>query len=84
MPSAERRWFSDLTRFAGLGIQLAVWVGLFATLGWFADAWLDTSPWLLLIACLMGAGLGMWDVVRSVLRDPQLGSKDGDRRDDPS
>jgi F0F1-type ATP synthase assembly protein I len=92
MPSADRGRFGDLMRFAGLGVQFVVWVGLLGSLGWFADSKLDTSPWLLVTACLLGAAGGMWDVVRSVLRDPKLRSPrrpepdpepDPERRDDP-
>ncbi len=57
-----------LMRFAGLGIQFAVWVGLLAFAGSKCDLWLDTRPFLLIAGCLLGAAGGMWDVIRTVGR----------------
>ena len=88
MPKPERGRFGDLMRFAGLGMQFVVWVALLGSIGWFAASKLGTSPWLLVVACLAGAAGGMWDVVRSVLRDPSLNRKDarkhGAQHDDAS
>ena len=83
MPDAGRGWVGDLMRFAGLGMQLAIWVGLFGLLGWRADRWLDTTPWLLLVACLLGAACGMWNVVRSVTQDPELNAPRTPRKPGP-
>ena len=66
MPSQEGGWFGDLARFAGLGTQLFVWVGFIGLVGYFADQWLNTDPWLLVVGTHLDLGQGMWEVVRSV------------------
>lgn len=75
MPERGRGWTSDLMRFAGLGIQLALHMVVLGTAGWFLDRWLDTAPWFLIGGALLGAVSGMWAVVRAVARDPQLGGR---------
>lgn len=36
--------------------------------GYFADRWLDTSPWLLLIGLLLGIIVGFYELARVVWR----------------
>lgn len=33
---------------------------LYTALGWFADRWLDTKPWLTLLGLLLGMALSMY------------------------
>ena len=35
-------------------------------LGYFADDWFDTSPWLLLLGLLMGILVGFYELIRVV------------------
>jgi len=35
-------------------------------LGYFADGWFDTSPWLLLLGLLMGILVGFYELIRVV------------------
>lgn len=73
MPEARRAWVGDLARFAGLGVQLAIWVVVLGAAGYLLDRWLTTRPWLMIVGALAGAARGMWDIVRTVSRDPELG-----------
>lgn len=48
-----------------------------ALLGWQFDKWLGTSPALLLIMSMLGAGAGFWNVYR--IAAAPTGSQRGDR-----
>lgn len=50
-----------------IGIQVAGAMLLFVLGGYFADQWLNTSPWLLIV----GAVLGMVAVMATLLRSVQ-------------
>jgi ATP synthase protein I len=39
--------------------------------GYFADGWLGTSPWLLIIGLLLGIVVGFYELVRVVWRRTQ-------------
>jgi F0F1-type ATP synthase assembly protein I len=62
--------------FAGVGVQFAATIVVFA----FAGVWLDrrfgTSPWLLLLCVFVGAGGGFFSMYRKVIaaqrRDAEL------------
>ncbi|HEY8176204.1 MAG TPA: AtpZ/AtpI family protein [Gemmatimonadaceae bacterium] len=47
-----------------MGLQFAVTLVLFALAGIWLDKRLGTSPWLLIVLVLGGAGLGLWSMVR--------------------
>ena len=54
-------------RFLGVGVELIapILVGLW--LGWKADAWLGTGPWLLLGGTVLGMAAGFVSFYRRVL-----------------
>ena len=54
---------SDLYRYAGLGTQFAATLGVFGALGWWLDAKLGSSPWLLLLGIFTGFGLGLYSML---------------------
>ena len=54
------------TQFAGIGIQFAVSIVLFAFAGVWLDKRLGTSPIFVLVLVLGGAGLGFWSMVRKL------------------
>lgn len=68
MPEASPKRGSDLMQFADLGIRLALSVAVFTYAGYRLDAWLSTSPWLLIALCFVGVAGGMVSVVRGVNR----------------
>ena len=53
-------------RYAGLGIQFAGTVGVFAWLGWWADRKFGTSPWILLAAVMLGFFGSFYSLIRRV------------------
>jgi len=52
------------------GIAYAAAFALFASvatltgIGWLADRWLNTSPWLLVVGVVLGAAAGFYEFVR--------------------
>ena len=52
--------------FLGQGFTFAAIVGVMAFAGHKADAWLGTDPWLLITGTLLGVGLAMYDLIRTV------------------
>jgi F0F1-type ATP synthase assembly protein I len=60
----HRRKGMSGSEFAGVGIQFAVTIVVFAFLGIWLDRWLGTSPLFVLLMVFGGAGLGFWSMVR--------------------
>jgi F0F1-type ATP synthase assembly protein I len=55
------------SEFAGVGIQFAATIVVFALAGVWLDKRLGTSPWLLIGLVLGGSGLGFWSLYRKVI-----------------
>lgn len=56
----------DAAPYLGLGIEIAISMVFFVILGYFADGWLGTSPWLLILGCVLGlvaTGATLWKAV---------------------
>lgn len=56
------------SEFAGIGVQFAVTIVLFALAGTWLDRRLGSAPWLTLVMVFVGAGLGFWTLYRRVTR----------------
>lgn len=52
------------SEFAGVGLQFAVTLVLFAFAGIWLDRRLGTSPWLVIVMVFSGGGLGFWSMYR--------------------
>ena len=52
--------------FAGIGLQFALSILIFALLGVWLDRRLGTSPWLLLICVFGGASAGFYSMYRKI------------------
>jgi F0F1-type ATP synthase assembly protein I len=55
------------SEFAGIGMQFAVTLVVFALAGIWLDRRLGTSPWLLIILVLGGAGIAFWGMYRRMI-----------------
>lgn len=55
------------SEFAGVGLQFAVTIVLFAFGGIWLDKRLGTSPWLLLLMVFGGAALAFWSMYRKLM-----------------
>jgi ATP synthase protein I len=51
----------------------AIIVGAF--IGWQADAWLGTKPWLLVLFLGLGTAAGFWNIYRFAARDAGAGNE---------
>lgn len=67
-----------LGRYGSLGFSLAAGILLFSLLGAKIDAKFDCAPLGLAVGCLLGGALGLYKLVRDVIRQ---GSQD-DRQQD--
>ena len=79
MAAASRKSDLDILRYAGLGTQLALTMALFGWGGYELDRWLDSSPLLLILGCLLGMALGMYAVIRDVSKMTGSTSKESSK-----
>jgi F0F1-type ATP synthase assembly protein I len=61
---------NDGLRYAQFGFQLVATIGLLGGLGWWADRAWGTAPWLLLLGCMLGIGIGLWQLLRAFKPKP--------------
>jgi len=52
-------------RYIGVGLSFGAFVGGFGYLGYLAEGWLHTGPWLRLVGILSGVALGTYDLIRT-------------------
>ena len=64
------------SEFAGVGLQFAITIVVFALAGVWLDRRMGTSPWLLILLVLGGSALALWSMVRRLARPPTRTSKD--------
>lgn len=57
------------------GIQFAASIGVGMAIGYYADRWLGTEPWLLFLFLAFGFAAGLRNLLR--LTPPSSGSSDG-------
>ena len=50
---------TDLSRYAGVGMQFAATIGVFAFGGHWLDGRLGSDPWLLILGVFVGFALGL-------------------------
>ena len=61
--STDRRDRGDLSRYAGVGVQFAATIGVFALGGYWLDAKLETGPWLMIVGVFAGFALGLTSLI---------------------
>lgn len=66
--SELRGGMNAYVRYTGIGLQFTLLMLLPLGLGYWADTWLGTLPWLTVVGAFGGAVGGMVWVVKSVLR----------------
>jgi ATP synthase protein I len=54
-------------RFAGIGLEIAVGVGLGALIGYWIDKRAGSSPWGLVVGAMLGLAGGMYLMIKAVL-----------------
>lgn len=55
-------------RMTGVGIEFVVAVALFTAIGYFADRWLGTSPWLLIAGAGLGFAIGLRAMIKMAMK----------------
>lgn len=66
MSQKKSQVMKELAPFMNMGIQLAVTMGVFGVIGFYADEHFETKPVLLVVGLLFGATGGMVGVFREV------------------
>jgi F0F1-type ATP synthase assembly protein I len=64
----EDGWRPSPYSLFGLGFEIAVPVVLFMFVGYKADGWLETEPWLFVVGALLGVTIGFYSFFKRVLR----------------
>ena len=60
--------YKDLGNYLGLGLQLAVTVGLMAYAGVWLDEKFGTSPWLTVLCSAFGIFAALYSFIKTVLK----------------
>ncbi|OLD38009.1 MAG: hypothetical protein AUI57_08780 [Candidatus Rokubacteria bacterium 13_1_40CM_2_68_8] len=67
-PSGEQGTWKALGELSSIGLTLVVATVIGLVGGYYADRWLGTTPWLLLLGLVLGIVAGFVNLVRSVKR----------------
>jgi ATP synthase protein I len=64
----EQDMLASWYRMTGVGVEFIIAVLLFGGLGWLADRWLGTRPWLMLTGGALGFAGGLWLLIKMARR----------------
>jgi ATP synthase protein I len=67
-PPGEKGTWKALGELSSIGMTLVVATVLGLVAGYYADRWLGTTPWLLLLGLGLGIAAGFVNLFRSVRR----------------
>lgn len=59
---------SEWYRLAGVGFEFIVAVLVLGGLGWWLDARLNTTPWLMIVGAVLGFAAGLWLLLKAASR----------------
>ena len=59
-----------------MGVEIAVPVMLFTFLGYKADGWLGTEPWLVVVGALLGMAVSFYTLFKRVLGSGQRSGRE--------
>ena len=72
LPKEEKKKIlEDLRLYGSLGTEMAGSVLIGTLFGYWADKWLGTRPWILIIGFVFGAAAGFLSLYRFVSREDQ-------------
>ncbi len=66
--SGQSGGYRDLGNYLGLGLQLAVTVGVMVYIGIFLDEKFNTNPWLTVACSFLGIFAALYSFIRTVLK----------------
>lgn len=78
--SARRSAWTGVDQSSVMGVELLAATLTWAGIGWLADRWLGTGPWLLAIGAIVGNAAGLYLVW---LRSGRMDERDRQQRDRP-
>ena len=58
--SAQRGLWTGVDQASVMGMELMAGILTLGGLGWLADRWLGTGPWLLMLGALVGNAAGLY------------------------
>jgi F0F1-type ATP synthase assembly protein I len=69
-------------KYIGVGLSFGAFVGAGGYLGYLAEGWFHTGPWVRLVGILLGVTLGTWDLIRTAaaLERREKEERDEERR----
>ncbi|HVT89004.1 MAG TPA: AtpZ/AtpI family protein [Tepidisphaeraceae bacterium] len=59
---------SNWGKFLGIGLEIAVGVGIGAVVGWWLDKRLAWTPWGLIVGTMIGLAGGMYLAIKEAMR----------------
>ena len=68
MPDKHDSDDANWGRYAGVGLEVAVGVGLGAAIGYWLDKRFDTRPWCLVCGSMLGLAGGMYLLIKEVMK----------------
>jgi ATP synthase protein I len=71
------RLYREAAPYLALGVQLAATVVIMFYLGYWADDYLETRPWLMLVGLVIGSAAGFYNFFKTV---SDLGKKEQENR----
>ena len=74
----DRRSASAAAKYGGLGLQFALSIILFLSVGQWIDRRLGTEPWFLILGVFTGAGAAFYSMYRTLMADQKR--EDEERR----
>lgn len=68
----------DLGQIGSVGFTLVSYVLVFTGIGYLLDRWLGTEPWLMVAGVFVGAVLGFYAMIRTLIADSSEEDEAGD------
>ena len=66
--SKQEQKYGDIGNYLGLGLQLAVTVGVMVFVGIWLDNKFNTSPWMMLVCSFFGIMAALYSFIKTVLK----------------
>jgi ATP synthase protein I len=66
--SSQEQKFRDLGNYLGLGLQLAITVGVMVFVGIWLDNKFNTNPWLTVTCSFVGIFAALYSFIKTVLK----------------
>lgn len=66
--AGNERNSSEWYKLAGVGFEFIVAIFILGGLGWWLDARLNTTPWLMIAGAVLGFAVGLWLLLKAASR----------------